>query len=134
MINKDYWIMKMFNKGILSGKLKRKFKSIKNRLALKPVFWGNLRNVTPFSKIFGYDRGKQSIARYYIDNFISDCASDITGNVLEIGDDTYTRRFGQHVLQSDVLHVVPGNPKATIVTDLCVDKNIQNDTYDCIIK
>jgi len=123
----------MFIDTHLIGKLKRRIKSLKTRFTLKPVFWGNLRNVTPFSTLFGYDRGTQSIARYYIDNFIADCASDIRGKVLEIGDDTYTQRFGKDILQSDVLHVVSGNPKATIVTDLCTDTSIPDNCYDCII-
>ncbi|MDD4992426.1 MAG: methyltransferase domain-containing protein [Paludibacter sp.] len=115
------------------GKLKRKIKSIKARLILKPVFWGNLRHVTPFSTVFGYDRGTQSIARYYIDNFMANSALDIKGSILEIGDDTYTNRFGHNIVHSDVLHVVTGNPKATIVTDLCTDTSISENQYDCII-
>lgn len=122
----------LFNSNLI-GKLKRKFKSLITKLTIKPVFWGNLRSVSPFSTIFGYDRGTQSVARYYIDNFISDCASDISGNVLEIGDDTYTKLFGHDILQSDVLHVVSGNPKATIVTDLSTDTGIPDNCYDCII-
>jgi hypothetical protein len=95
--------------------------------------WGSFRRLQPFSRVFGYDRGNQSVARYYIDNFISDHASVITGKVLEIGDDTYTKRFGNDVTHSDVLHVREGNPKATIVTDLTCDIKIADETYDCII-
>jgi SAM-dependent methyltransferase len=59
---------------------------------------------------------------------------DISGRVLEIGDDTYTRQFGRSlVTQSDVLHVVAGNPKATIVADLTQADQISSDTYDCVI-
>jgi hypothetical protein len=125
--------MNIFINSNVIGKLKRKFKFLMKRMTLKPVFWGNLRNVTPFSSIFGYDRGTQSVARYYIDNFINDWAADIRGSVLEIGDDTYTQRFGQDILSADVLHVVSGNPKATIVTDLCTDTGIPDNCYDCII-
>ena len=115
------------------GKIMRLFKLLIKRLRLRPVFWGNLRKTTPFSDVFGYDRGPQSIARYYIDQFMADCAPDIQGYVLEIGDDTYTKRLGNNVNQSDVLHVVSGNPKATIVTDLTKDTTIPENTYDCII-
>ena len=122
----------LFNHNLI-GKLKRKFKSLITKLTIKPVFWGNLRSVSPFSTIFGYDRGTQSVARYYIDNFISDSSSDIHGSVLEIGDDTYTTRCGNLVDFSDVLHVQEGNSKATIVADLtCADK-IPDNSYDCII-
>ncbi|MDT7947006.1 MAG: methyltransferase domain-containing protein [Thermoflexus sp.] len=54
--------------------------------------------------------------------------------MLEIGDDTYTRRFGgDRVARSDVLHVQEGNPKATIVADLTCADSIPSDTFDCII-
>jgi hypothetical protein len=96
-------------------------------------FWGSFRRLQPFSKVFGYDRGNQSIARYYIDNFISEHAPVINGKVLEIGDDTYTRRFGRNVTHSEVLHVSEGNPKATIVTDLTSDTSIADESFDCII-
>ena len=53
---------------------------------------------------------------------------------LEIGDDAYTRKFGGYrVARSDVLHLVPGNPRATIVADLTGAENIPSDTFDCII-
>ena len=113
--------------------LKRKTKSVLNRLRRKPVFWGNLRKTVPVSTVFGYDRGNQSIARYYIDQFISDHSADIQGKVLEIGDDTYTKRCGSQVSHSDILHVQEGNPFATIIADLtCADK-IPENSFDCII-
>ncbi len=101
-----------------------------------PTGWvglGSLRRVTPFSREFGYDRGLP-IDRYYIEKFLSEHQTDIRGHVLEIADDAYTHRFGgEHVTKSDVLHVVPGNPKATIVGDLTQADHIPSDTFDCII-
>lgn len=114
-------------------KVKRKIKKIIRRMNQRPVIWGNFRQVTPFSTVFGYDRGSQSIARYYIDQFISRQAGDIQGTVLEIGDDTYTKIYGLLVDRSDVLHVQEGNPKATIVADLTCADAISDNTYDCII-
>jgi SAM-dependent methyltransferase len=59
---------------------------------------------------------------------------DIHGRVLEIAENRYTHRFGgKGVLRSDILHVVPGNPKATIVADLTVSNNIPSNTFDCVI-
>jgi hypothetical protein len=73
----------------------------------------------PLSRNFGYDRGTQSVARYYIDSFIASHASDIRGEVLEIGDNTYTARHGsKDVTHSDVLNVAPGAPGATLTADL----------------
>ncbi len=95
--------------------------------------FGSLQRVTPISPVFGFDRGF-SIYRHYIERFLSAHASDISGRVLEIGDDFYTRKFGgDRVTQSDVLHVVEGNPLATIVADLTCGDNIPSDAFDCII-
>jgi SAM-dependent methyltransferase len=97
------------------------------------VRFGNLRRLAPISRAFGKDRGRP-IDRYYIERFLADQAADIRGHVLEIGYDTYTKSFGGHrVIKSDVLHVMEGNPKATIVADLIRADHIPADTFDCII-
>ena len=94
---------------------------------------GNLRRVTPISRLFGFDRGLP-IDRYYIERFLEAHASDIRGHVLEIADATYTQRFGgDRVDVSDVLHVREGNPAATLVGDLSTGEGIPRDRYDCII-
>jgi SAM-dependent methyltransferase len=101
-----------------------------------PIGWvrfGNLRRVTPISPIFGLDRG-QSIDRYYIDKFLMRHTADINGNVLEVAENRYTRRFGgERVTKSDVLHVQEGNPGATIVADLSSSCGIAPNIFDCII-
>ncbi len=99
----------------------------------RPVCWENLRRLTPVSRVFGFDRGL-CIDRYYIERFLSAQASDIRGRVLEIGDNTYTRKFGgEYVARTDVLHFTEGNPMATIVADLTCADRISSDTFDCII-
>jgi hypothetical protein len=95
---------------------------------------GALRRLSPISRSFGYDRGTQSVARYYIDQFIAAHAADVRGCVLEVGDPTYTRRCGAgRVTESDVLHAVPGNPAATIVADLTREDSLSPAKYNCII-
>lgn len=97
------------------------------------VDWGALRRLTPVSPIFGIDRG-QAIDRYYIERFLDQNRSDIRGRVLEMGDATYTKKFGgSQVSRSDVLHVVEGNPDATIVGDLTDAAHIPSDQFDCIV-
>lgn len=97
------------------------------------VRFGTLRRVHPVSHVHGFDRGIP-IDRYYIEGFLSAHALDIRGNVLEIGDDTYTRRFGgDRVTKSDVLHLVEGNQKATVVADLTSADHVPSDSFDCII-
>ncbi|MGH7893805.1 MAG: methyltransferase domain-containing protein [Candidatus Binatia bacterium] len=95
--------------------------------------FGGLRRLTPVSRVVGFDRGLP-IDRYYIERFLAAHADDIGGHVLEIGDDRYTRAFGgARVTRSDVLHVVGGNPKATIVADLTRADEVPSDTFDCIV-
>jgi SAM-dependent methyltransferase len=92
-----------------------------------------LRRLSPISTVWGFDRGLP-VDRYYIERFLSAHTSDIQGRVLEIGDDTYTRKFGgSRVVQSDILHPVKGNPRATIVADLTRGESIPAESFDCII-
>ena len=97
------------------------------------VDFGGLRRLTPVSSVFGFDRG-MPIDRYYIERFLAAHAADIRGCVLEIGDDRYTRQFGGgRVTRSDVLHVVGGNPQATIVADLTRADDVPAESFDCIL-
>ncbi len=93
----------------------------------------SLWRVRPISRIFGYDRGFP-VDRYYIERFLSQHTGDVQGHVLEIGDNTYTRKFGgERVTKSDVLHIVEGTPEATIIGDLSSAPHIASETFDCII-
>jgi SAM-dependent methyltransferase len=97
------------------------------------VRFGDLRRLEPFGRNYGYDRGRP-IDRYYIENFLEAHASDVRGRVLEIGDDSYTRRFGSgRVADVDVLDVSASNPRATIVADLTSAPHVPDDRFDCII-
>ncbi len=87
----------------------------------------------PIRPAFGVGHG-QCIDRYYIETFLERYATDIHGHVLEIAENTYTRRFGgQRVFHSDVLRVTPGHPRATITADLTCADHIQSEFFDCII-
>ncbi len=101
-----------------------------------PLGWarfGNLRRLMPFSRVFGLDRGR-CIDRHYIESFLAQHAADIRGRVLEIGDNTYTLRFGgDRVLSSDILHVADGQPGQTLVADLTHADHVPSDRFDCII-
>jgi hypothetical protein len=97
------------------------------------VYWGNLRRLTPISSVYGLDRGKP-IDRYYIERFLKSHRHEISGRVLEIGDASYTRRFGgDRVTQSDVLHVIPGIPQTTLVGNLETGVGIPREAFDCMI-
>jgi len=127
-----------FARLLLPRHVRRRIRALEQQLRHRrpPVGWvrfGSLRRVTPISLEFGYDRG-QPIDRYYIENFLARHAEAIRGRVLEIGDNSYTRRFGGNcVAISDVLHITEGNPQATIVADLARADHIPSDTFDCIV-
>src|SRR6185369_6092934 len=82
------------------------------------VNFGDLRRLIPMSRVFGFDRGTP-VDRHYIEDFLARNANRIRGRALEVGDATYTKRFGgDRVTQADVLHVSEDNPQATIIADL----------------
>lgn len=98
-----------------------------------PINLGGFDRTEPISTNFGFERGI-SIDRYYIDAFLSENQNDIRGRVLEVSENSYTKRFGgKKVTQSDILHVEEGNSKATIISDLTKADNIPSNTFDCII-
>ena len=105
---------------------------LKRRLGM-PLSFGDFGKTTPLSRHFGFDRGTP-IDRYYIEKFIAMHADDIRGRVLEIGDATYSSRFGgASVTKCDVLHVHDRNPLATIVGDLSKRGTLPVKAFDCQI-
>ncbi|MEP1123476.1 MAG: methyltransferase domain-containing protein [Ilumatobacter sp.] len=110
------------------------------RLAGRPVTprsghvrFGDLRRTTPISSDFGYARGGP-VDRYYIEGFLERHAGDIRGRVLEVGDASYTHRFGgSRVVQADVLHIDPAAAGVTFVGDLADGSMLPDDAFDCIV-
>lgn len=97
------------------------------------VRMGDLASIEPISEDFGWDRGSP-IDRHYIEDFLLQNAEDIRGRVLEVGDASYSQRFGaDRVTTQDVLHVHSGNPRATIVGDIGEDDVLPEATFDCIV-
>lgn len=96
------------------------------------VDFGDLNRTQPIGNCYGFDRG-QPIDRYYIERFLQTHAGDIRGRVLEIEDDRYTRRFGSGVTRSDVLHVNPGHPGATLHGDFACAPHLAPSSFDCVI-
>lgn len=95
--------------------------------------FGDLGAVRPVSDRFGFDRGTP-IDRYYIEGFLARNAGLIAGRTLEIGDDSYTARFGGGRTQRrDVLYVDDSNPAATIVGDLADPATLPEAAFDCAV-
>lgn len=136
----EQWQTERSLKGLLkiarlwpSGVIRKVVGGLTRRFRRRRVDFGSLRKLEPFSRCFGFDRG-QPIDRYYIESFLSSHAVDIRGHALEIGDDTYSRRFGGgRVTRQEVLHVVPGHPAATIIADLADAPYLASDDFHCIV-
>lgn len=102
-------------------------------LRYRKVDLGDLTSTEPVSLDFGWDRGL-AIDRYYVERFLDRASGDIRGRVLEVGDASYSRRFGgDEVVRQDVLHVHADNPAATIVGDLSQPGALPADAFNCIV-
>lgn len=98
----------------------------------RPARLGSLRRTRPLSDEWGRDRGTP-IDRHYIERFLDRERACIQGRVLELLDDSYTRRFGTGVERSDVLDIDESNPNATIVADLARADAVPSASFDCFI-
>ena len=94
--------------------------------------WGNLRRTAPFSTTYGFERGTP-VDRYYLHRFLAAHRSAITGAVLEVQVDSYTRRFGHEVTRSETFDVIPLF-RPTYLCDLSHAEGILPDAaYDCLL-
>jgi SAM-dependent methyltransferase len=85
------------------------------------------------SRKWGYDRGLP-VDRHYIEGFLARTEADVRGRVLEVGDNSYAKRFGgERVRQSEVLNVAAGNPQTTFVADLAQANDVPSAAFDCVI-
>jgi hypothetical protein len=99
----------------------------------RPSPFAHPRRIDPVSREWGFDRGLP-VDRFYIERFLSSHRDDVKGRVLEVGDNSYTVRFGgDRVTRSDVLHVVAGNEQATIIADLTDATHVPGAAFDCLI-
>lgn len=113
---------------------------LRTLLGLQPTMLRRLRypstdgllSVRPKSDHWGWDRGTP-VDRYYIERFLGEHAGDVRGNVLEVKDADYIRKYGRDVVRTDVLDIDAANPQATIVADLSVGEGIPASFFDCFI-
>lgn len=86
----------------------------------------------PASRHWGCERGTP-IDRYYIEKFLSDNSSYICGDVMEISEDKYTKRYGgDNVVNSYILHV-NGYGENVIKGNLVTGEGIHENSIDCLI-
>jgi SAM-dependent methyltransferase len=102
-------------------------------LPSRSVRWGTLRRTTPFSSCYGWDRGTP-IDRFYIERFLQREAAAIRGDVMEVRDAAYARRFGgERVTRTHVVDIDEGNRKATLIADLTRPGALPDEAYDAIV-
>jgi SAM-dependent methyltransferase len=115
---------------IPAGEVQR-FRQTARRI-LAPVRLGVFRRGVPVSESWGYDRGTP-VDRIYVHRFLDRHREAITGRVLEVQDDRYTKRFGHAVERSDILDIDPSNTRATVVGDLASPGAFEPDVVDCFV-
>ncbi len=113
--------------------LDNSIKQFIRRIIKLPYFYFLSSNIKPASNFYGIDRGKP-IDRFYIEKFLEENKSFITGNCLEVLNNDYTIKYGEgKIIKSDVIDIESGNKNANIIDDLRDLKKISDNTYDCII-
>ena len=112
------------------GRIRELKKATSAFLTLNKIRFGSLRTINPIDRDFGFNLGTP-IDRYYIENFIRDHRHLIQGEVLEVGEDSYTSKYALEEHRLTVLNVVdkPGCLKG----DLESGNGIPENAFDCVI-
>lgn len=88
-------------------------------------------SVNPLNRKFGFPRGTP-VDRYYVESWLDQNRELVRGDVLEIAEDTYTKRFGAEGAVSHILHVNL-EKEGVIKGNLETGEGISKDAVDCII-
>lgn len=127
------WLARRTLPGFAQDWLRRRWRGLAYTPPVGRVRFGDFRRTTPLRDNWGLGHGLP-VDRYYIEQFLARHAGDISGRVLEVGDDRYTRKFGGvAVTASDVLNVGPGHLQTTIVADLSRPEQVPSGRFDCVI-
>ncbi|HEY7292949.1 MAG TPA: methyltransferase domain-containing protein [Vicinamibacterales bacterium] len=94
--------------------------------------WGNLRRTEPFSSTYGFERGTP-IDRYYLHRFLKSHEAFITGSVLEVQTNAYTKRFGHGVARSDTFDIVPDFAPTFLCDFTKSESAVPSRSYDCVL-
>lgn len=110
------------------------YKTLQQKILRRKLDYSQLIQALPMhpvSTVFGLDRG-MPVDRYYIEQFLQENRQYITGDVLEIAENTYTEQFGSHVSNSYILHVNGGEGNI-IKGNFETGEGISPRMVDCII-
>lgn len=117
--------------GIANG-IKQRLKTVLLHPRVGRVPMGTLRRLRPISNVFGYDRGRP-VDRVYIETFLEANRQYIKGDLLEVGDDRYSRQYGEGIRSIQVISLDGENPQVSIVADLAEGSGVPEEKFDCII-
>ena len=108
--------------------------SIKKYLIRKknPVIISDIERLEPLNRSFGFERGTP-VDRYYIEKFLEQKKEFITGNVLEISENTYTKKFGSNVWTSSILTFDKNAVFPAVYGDLTDRTTLPQQKFDCFI-
>jgi glycosyltransferase involved in cell wall biosynthesis len=121
---------------VAGGRLSTFQRSIRRKLRIRSLLLST-QSEEPISRDFGFDLGTP-IDRVYIERFLQECALDIQGDVLEVGSNEYTVRYGgSRVNRSFILRgnlgtsaAIEGTPiEGDLEDELCLGEAL----YDCLI-
>jgi SAM-dependent methyltransferase len=103
------------------------------RRLVRPAPDSLTEQVVPVSRVFGLDRGTP-IDRHYIEGFLAAHAHHIRGHVLEVGETTYSRRFGGGQVEAAEALLFHGEARAGALSgDLTDAATLPREHSDCFI-
>lgn len=101
--------------------------------SVQQVVFDDPSRTRPVSRLFGLDRGTP-VDRYYIETFLAQNSNYIRGSVLEIAENTYSRKFGSGVTSYGILSYDNSSNNATITGDLtALPSPTPGEEIDCFI-
>lgn len=112
------------------------YRKISGKSNVKKISSISLNKTSPVSSLFGFDRGTP-IDRYYIEKFLSENAEYIHGNILEIADVGYSKKYSKY--DKDVFHVLtfdnpPNEENIKIINgDLTKIDTLPSNMMNCFI-
>jgi hypothetical protein len=102
----------------------------------RKVYFDDLSRTKPVSSVFATDRGTP-VDRYYIEKFLDKNRIYIRGRILEISENTYSRRFADDLDRKstifETLHYDGTEGATTIIGDLTKHESLPESRYDCFI-
>jgi SAM-dependent methyltransferase len=99
------------------------------RAAALRARFGDLARTQPLTP-WGYERGTP-VDRWYLEAWLQQNASAVTGRVLEVKADQYSSSLG--AAEVEVLDIDPGNPHADVVGDVCDPATVPQGRYDAAV-